>query len=329
MVIRRAVVPALVLLVGVFVRPAAAQPLPDLVLDTAALANGVTFDLHAFAPDACELQAADLCVDAAGTRKLLRFDVAAINQGTADLVLGDPTQQPPPVDQHGNPLFVYSQCHGHYHFQSFARYELRERGQATLVKAGSKRAFCVEDTRAVTSTAPKKYTCTNQGIQVGWSDVYPNNLACQWIDITDVPPGDYDLWVFLNTEQILPESDFTNDSGMTPVTIAGPDATHPAPVVHLKAPHGKKARHVGHVLNIRWQVHTKHGHGLKFQDVLFSKDNGATWTLLANSAVAKTRRYKWEIPADAATTQAIVRVVAWSTDEQRGVASTAPFTIAP
>lgn len=318
---------AALLLTALVCRPARAQPMPDLVLDTTALANGVTFDLHAFAPDACELQAADLCVDAAGTRKLLRFDVAAINQGTADITLGDPAQQPPPVDQHGNPLFVYSQCHGHYHFQSFARYELRVRGQATLVKAGSKRAFCVEDTRAVTSTAIKKYTCSNQGIQVGWSDVYPNNLPCQWIDITDVAPGDYDLWVFLNTEQILPESDYTNDSGMTPVTIAGPDVTHPAPVVRLKAPHGHRTRHAGKVLTIRWQAHAKHG--IKFQDVLFSNDGGTTWSLVANTSKAKIRRYRWEVPVGTATAQAMIRVAVWSTDDQRGTADSASFTITP
>ena len=39
----------------------------------------------------------------------------------------------------------------------------------------------------------KEYDCSNQGIQAGWSDLYGNSLDCQWLDVTDVPPGDYFL----------------------------------------------------------------------------------------------------------------------------------------
>ena len=35
----------------------------------------------------------------------------------------------------------------------------------------------------------KKYDCSNQGIQKGWSDLYGNALDCQWLDITGVPSG--------------------------------------------------------------------------------------------------------------------------------------------
>src|SRR5262245_63369758 len=70
---------------------AAAQGLPDLRLDTDLLASSVQYDVQLFDPNdpaACELRPADLCVTGPGVRKLLRFSVFAINQGTADLVVG-------------------------------------------------------------------------------------------------------------------------------------------------------------------------------------------------------------------------------------------------
>lgn len=51
--------------------------------------------------------------------------------------------------------------------------------------------------------------------------------------------------------------------------------------------------------------------------------------LLANTDEAKTHRHRWQVPADAATSQAVVKVVAWSNDLERGVATSAPFPITP
>jgi hypothetical protein len=62
----------------------------------------------------------------------------------------------------------------------------------------------------------------NQGIQAGWSDLYGNTLVCQWLDITDIPPGDYRLKVALNPSRELEAITVVNNTAVVPVTIPAP-----------------------------------------------------------------------------------------------------------
>jgi Lysyl oxidase len=190
-------------------------PCPDLVIDESDLRASIVIGTRTFAPTDCAV--VEGCVTQTGTRRLLRFDTATANVGTADLTVGSPT---------AGVCFQFSQCHQHYHFLGFSRYTLYESDGATVAATGHKQSFCLEDVEqyqpapAPDPTTP--FTCDHQGLHVGWEDVYPNDIDCQWVDITGVPAGNYLLTVAINTARYLPESDYTNDSATVPVTIPPP-----------------------------------------------------------------------------------------------------------
>lgn len=330
----------LVLLLSMLARPAGAQE-PDLVLDMGVLGSQIRFDAAAFPDSACELQPIDHCVDAPGGRRLLRFSVQADNMGTADLVLG----VPPTIDPPNGGEFVYSACHMHYHFNTFARYELRQPGTSTVVTVGQKRSFCVEDTVQVSDSAPvdKRYCCNTtcgnlQGVQVGWADLYPSTLPCQWIDVTDIAPGSYDLCVILNTEGLLAENP-AGDSGCVPVTITAPST--PPPRVKVRSPHAHARLKVGRHLTVAWRKRAP-GEVLSRQ-VWFSADGGVTYRTLGSGSVPSTQkrdRFRATVTADMVTDQAKVKVFVCSknpkdappTDAgafQCGFAETKPFRVVP
>jgi hypothetical protein len=195
------------------------QPaLPNITINAARLQSSVVFRTALFKPTDCAI--VEACVSGTGKRSLMKFDVQTPNIGTADLYLGNPTN---------NPVFIFSPCHGHYHLQGYALYELLyPTGMPVMVGGtavvGHKQAFCLEDLAQVSPNAgPAKYTCSNQGISVGWSDVYGSYLDCQWIDITGVPSGNYLLRVTinggLNGPHVFAESDYSDNEAVVAVTI--------------------------------------------------------------------------------------------------------------
>ncbi len=146
-----------------------AAPLPDLVVDRALLEREVVITESNFGPRSCAI--VEGCVGGSGGRRLLRFSVAAVNQGQADLAA-------PPVEERPD-LFQFGACHGHYHYQGFAAYELRDLA-GRVVTRGSKQAYCMMDSYRVLDGpavgCQPHYTCEGQGIRVGWADLYGNDL---------------------------------------------------------------------------------------------------------------------------------------------------------
>jgi hypothetical protein len=183
-----------------------AAELPDLMIWGPSLQPRVVWETYS----ASSCSVIEGCVTT-GTRRLLRFSTEARNVGTTDLTLGSPA---------GNPLFVYASCHNHYHFNDYMDYKLRN--TTGTVVAGLKQGFCLLDVLRwdPTSTGTfSKYHCSNQGIQAGWADVYDSDLPCQYVDVTDIPAGEYVLELHVNPLQLIPEASFSNNLTTVSITI--------------------------------------------------------------------------------------------------------------
>jgi hypothetical protein len=196
--------------------PGESCALPDLVVDEVAASASILINHETFAPNSCALE--ERCVDAAGDRRLLRFDTRTPNIGQADMILG------PPSEDLG---FEYSACHAHYHFNGYANYELRDT-VGNIVRTGHKQAFCLLDlSQDDPNAGPPTYHCGFQGISAGWADIYGRGLDCQWVDITGVAAGDYELTISLNIDRTLPEANYDNNTAHIAVSI--PEDVPPDP----------------------------------------------------------------------------------------------------
>ena len=118
---------------GLLIAGISANATPDLIIDQALLQANVAVQTRTFAASDCAV--VEGCT-MAGTRQLLLFDVGIANIGTGDLVIGNPADHPD--------LYHFSPCHGHYHFDDTAGYELLTTNGATVLTA-RKQGFCFRD----------------------------------------------------------------------------------------------------------------------------------------------------------------------------------------
>lgn len=135
-------------------------------------------------------------------RVLLRFPQRVKNEGTADFLPNRPRH-----------TWEWHSCHQHYHSMGeFSHYDLLDAATGRKVAEGHKASFCLEDTTCDFGHL-KRYACTShtQGLSPGCYDTYNADIDCQWIDITDVQPGNYILKLQVNPNYLIPESDFTNN----------------------------------------------------------------------------------------------------------------------
>lgn len=150
------------------------------------------------------------------SRRLLRFSAMTWNFGTAEFR---------PYSRRNT--WEWHQCHLHYHsMANFAEYDVVDK-LGNRVAHGHKASFCLEDNYC-TEGVPKKYVCEGygeQGMSIGCADIYLHEIDCQWIDITEIPVGNYTFKMNVNPEYRVAELDFNNNAVLCDLVYTGSKAT--------------------------------------------------------------------------------------------------------
>jgi hypothetical protein len=133
------------------------------------------------------------------------------------------------VDEASSGELIYASADGHHHWhlQHVAKYSLWNGAKTAEVAPAQKVGFCLDDSQHVETSigpsspvyadnvAPFRDFCQQyrpnatslfEGISVGWRDLYSASLAFQWVDISNVQPGEYWLREDVNQAGIVKET---------------------------------------------------------------------------------------------------------------------------
>jgi len=125
--------------------------------------------------------------------------------------------------------FVYHEGHEHFHLDSFEQYRLLNT-DGTVVAVGEKISFCLVDSLPVKPDSQRlgfgvfvgtacQRADEQQALNPGWTDYYGAGLDDQWIDITGVTAGDYLVEIIVDPDDLLVESNESNNRDTFPVTL--------------------------------------------------------------------------------------------------------------
>jgi hypothetical protein len=147
----------------------------------------------------------------------------------------------------GEMIYVSADGHHHWHLQRVAKYSLFNAAKTAQVAPAQKAGFCLEDSEHVESSvgpgspvyadnvAPFRDFCQRynpdatslfEGISRGWRDAYRRDLAFQWVDVSNVLPGEYWLREDVNPLGYIKEAGGANSPAYatSPTIIPGFDA---------------------------------------------------------------------------------------------------------
>ncbi len=153
---------------------------------------------------------------------------------------------PVPNAAGGPPIvrFETADDHLHYHLKDAAEYSLWNADRTAQVAVAQKTdaGFCLEDSQNIGGPGPSMYKVTQSnfcgeydqanpqpapnplvmGISRGWRDLYHRDLTYQWVDVTAVQPGVYQLASRVDPKNVIRESDESNPYAFLPgIVIPG------------------------------------------------------------------------------------------------------------
>jgi Lysyl oxidase len=115
-----------------------------------------------------------------------------------------------------------SVSHRHWHYKGFVRYQLRSVTDLSLVRPDNKAGFCLSDPIYALdfcgSQKPQALS-VDEGLSPGVSDYYNPLLEGQYIDVADVPPGDYWLVHWVNAAKEICESSYANNAAAIKIAL--------------------------------------------------------------------------------------------------------------
>ncbi len=188
-------------------------------------------------------------------RKLLRFPTVIVNAGSGrfdvrghrpSTNVSTMTTRQRIYDRQGGHRSVASDAvmyfagdgHNHWHVRDLNRYSLYRVGGGPRVGTGAKHGFCFYDNTTYNlalpgaPSSPYYKGCGDSdnlgvmmGLSVGWGDTYSASLRDQYIDVTDLPDGDYRLAAEADASNWFLESDKSNNKAVTVIRIAGSNVT--------------------------------------------------------------------------------------------------------
>ncbi|RPI81182.1 MAG: hypothetical protein EHM41_21145 [Chloroflexi bacterium] len=206
-------------------------------------------------PDLITLPPFDLryIIDDEHDHKYIRFSNAVYNNGTGDMeFFGE-------MDSDGKTInvtqwistttgsyvtlevgeFIFHQVHNHYHWEEFSDYQVWSTDESfniiEPVATSDKVSYCLRDFEPVkdlipdyeapeiTPKWPKYDSCywKHQGLSVGWSDTYKEEVAGQVVDISELENGVYALISTADPANKLQEADEYNNTAVIYFKIEG------------------------------------------------------------------------------------------------------------